>query len=72
MKKRVINKEKEIEYFLNWLSFKPDLSNKDIQNKNYKITDNDKTEYLISLKKYENLSKKQILKIKEILKEVVL
>ena len=47
-----LNKKEELEHFHDWLSFKPNLSNKDIKNKNYKITDDDKTEYLISLKKY--------------------
>lgn len=39
-----------IQNFKYWLSFKSNLSNKDIQNKNYKITFQDITDYLISLK----------------------
>lgn len=69
MKKKELNKKEELEHFHDWLSFKPNLSNKDIQNKNYKITDDDKTEYLISLKKYGKRKLKDILKIKEFLKE---
>lgn len=56
-----------IQNFKYWLSFKSNLSNKDIQNKNYKITFQDITDYLISLKKYEKKKNKEILKIKNIL-----
>ena len=56
-----------IKNFKYWLSFKSNLSNKDIQNKNYKITFQDITDYLISLKKYEKKKNKEILKIKNIL-----
>ena len=65
-----MNDKKELEFFYNWLSFKPNLSNKDLEHKNYKITENDKTQYLISLKKYDKRTKQDILKIKEILKGV--
>lgn len=56
-----------IQNFKYWLSFKSNLSNKDIQNKNYKIIFQDITDYLISLKKYEKKKNKEILKIKNIL-----
>lgn len=65
-----MNIEKEINQFYNWLSFKPNLTNKDIQNKNYKITKNDKTQYLISLKKYQKMNLKDIIEIKKILKDI--
>lgn len=65
-----MNINKEIEIFLNWASFKPNLSNEDIKNKNYKITKDDKVEYLISLRKYEKRSLKEILQIKDILQKI--
>lgn len=65
-----MNINEEIKMFLNWASFKPNLSNKDIKNKNYKITKDDKIEYLISLRKYEKRSLKEILQIKDILQKI--
>lgn len=65
-----MKQKEELEHFYNWLSFKSNLSNKDLQNKNYKITKDDKIEYLISLKKYGKRALKDILKIKEFLKEI--